>query len=223
MAHCLIPGNQMVQPFRSHLQFDLSVLSITYPVICFSFLFAMVKWSWSLLKNLKENFQYGKEDKDLCVMTVSQTPSRGGDPPREAMYASDTRAWRLPHRAYLPNKWYYWRESRSIWFPLYVLKTVRQHASGSLEVNLKTLFPVALENCILKADVFQDWTQWWGFCDKGRGIVVVSNSKLCGHVRLVYRIIWWIRNTLVASCHFCLLFNEQYFTFHSSFQNSWHK
>lgn len=79
MAHYLIPGNQTIQLYRLHLQFDPSVVSIicSNTVLCFSFLFENFEWTWSLFKRLIE--------KRFSTMALPQTPSRGGDPPSEAV------------------------------------------------------------------------------------------------------------------------------------------
>lgn len=86
MAHCLIPGNQNIQLYRFHFQFDYSVVSIicSNTVLCFSFLFGNFEWTWSLFKRVIENFSI-REGKELfCTMSLSQTPSRGSGPPSEA-------------------------------------------------------------------------------------------------------------------------------------------
>lgn len=173
MARCLIPGNGTIQPYRSHFQFGLSVLSVVYPntilLLFFSFWNLWVELESSLLKKLRP-FQYGKEDKDLfCFMTVSQTPSRGDDPPGEAMYALDTHAWRLFFPLLLicqidnapedrENKCDSHFMSWELWFSELVA-SLRLVSGQPFLLYLTAV-------CILKVHVFQDWSQQWGFCDK---------------------------------------------------------
>lgn len=86
MERYLIPGNQTIQLYRFHFRFDYSLMSIicSNTVLCFFFIFENFERTWHLFKRLIANFSIWEGKELFCTLGLSQTPSRGSDPPSEA-------------------------------------------------------------------------------------------------------------------------------------------